>query len=190
MSENLAVCVSARDHVRGAETAQVTLVEYGDFACPNCARAYPVVKELLLHYRTTLRFVFRHRPQGGLHDGARLAAHASEAAAAQGQFWAMHDLLFGRRTAVRERDLEGYAALLKLDVRRFLADLHSPAIARRVRDHEVREPRSGVTGTPVFFVNDRHFADKPDLESLFMAIGFSLLSCFSSKRRIASTKPL
>ena len=115
MIENLAVCVSARDHVRGAARARVTLVEYGDFGCLYCARAFPIVQELLLHYRTTLRLVFRHNPLGEPHEGARLAAHAAEAAGKQGKFWAMHDLLFERGEPAGQPRLEGHAALLELD---------------------------------------------------------------------------
>jgi len=180
MIENLTICVSARDHVRGAQPAQVTLIEYGDFACPYCARAFPVVQELLLQYRTTLRFVFRHNPLGELHEGARLAAHAAEAAGEQGKFWAMHDLLFERREPVSQQRLESYAALLELDVQRFRSALHSPAIGSRVREDEIGALRSGVVGTPTFFVNGRHFRDKPDLETLGAAIGFGLLSSSSA----------
>jgi protein-disulfide isomerase len=189
MIETLAICVSARDHVRGAPAAQVTLLEYGDFACPFCARAFPVVQELLLQYRTTLRFVFRHNPLGGLHEGARLAAHAAEAAGNQGKFWAMHDLLFERHAPITKRRLDGYAALLGLDVQRFRCDRDSQQIAQRVRDDEIGGLRSGVVGTPTFFVNGRHFRDKPDLETLFMAVGFSLLSATSGKSRVVATEP-
>jgi protein-disulfide isomerase len=134
------------------------------------------VQELLVQYRTTLRFVFRHNPLGDLHEGARLAAHAAEAAEKQGRFWAMHDLLFERREPITKQRLEGYAALLELDVQRFRDDLSSPEIARRVREDEVGGLHSGVVSSPTFFVNGRHFRDKPDLETLFMAVGFSLLS--------------
>jgi protein-disulfide isomerase len=190
MIENLTVCVSARDHVRGPLKARVTLVEYGDFACAHCARAFPVVQELLLQYRTTLRFVFRHNPLGDLNDGARLAAHAAEAAGKQGRFWAMHDLLFERRGPISRQRLEAYAALLELDVQRFRDDIDSAEIARRVRDDEIGALRSGVVGTPTFFINGRHFRDKPDLETLFTAIGFGLLSATAGKSRLASAKPI
>jgi protein-disulfide isomerase len=189
VSDMLTVCVSARDHVRGAPSARVTLLEYGDFACLFCARAFPVVQELLLRYRTTLRFVFRHNPRGDLHEGARLAAHAVEAAGKQGKFWAMHDLLFERREPFSAQRLEGYATLLELDAERFRRDLASHEIAHRVREDEIGGLRSGVVGTPTFFINGRHFRDKPDLETLFVAIGFSLLSAGSGKRGLASAKP-
>jgi protein-disulfide isomerase len=185
MIDTLAVAVSSQDHVRGLETAPVTLLVYGDFACRYCAQAYPVVRELLLKYRTTLRFVFRHNPRGELHEGARLAAHGAEAAAAQGQFWQMHDMLFERREPISEQRLVGYAILLNLDLSRFRADLHSPEIASRVREDEIGGLHSGVVGTPTFFINGRHFRDKPDLETLSMAIAFRLLSSSHEKRRAA-----
>jgi protein-disulfide isomerase len=191
MNETLSTGVCAQDHVRGPRTAPVTLLAYGDFACRYCAQAYPVVRELLLKYQTTLRFVFRHHPRGDLHEGARLAAHAAEAAGAQGQFWAMHDMLFERREPISEQRLAGYAALLALDPSRFRADLHSPAVAARVHEEEVGGLRSGVISTPTFFVNGRHFRDKPDLERLSMAIAFRSLSSSREKRRaLASTKLL
>src|SRR3954470_17088263 len=183
MIDTLTVGVSSRDHLRGLETAPVTLVAYGDFACRYCAQAYPVVRELLLKYRTTLRFVFRHNPRGELHEGARLAAHAAEAAALQGQFWAMHDMLFERREPINESHLAGYATLLDLELSRFRADLYSTAVANRVREDEIGGLHSGVVGTPTFFINGRHFRDKPDLETLSMAIAFRLLSSSHDKRR-------
>ena len=191
MIDTLAIGVSARDHIRGLETAPITLLAYGDFACRYCAQAYPVVRELLLKYRTTLRFVFRHNPRGELHEGARLAAHAAEAAAVQGQFWAMHDMLFERREPISEQHLVGYATLLSLDLARFRTDLYSAAVANRVREDEIGGLHSGVVGTPTFFINGRHFRDKPDLETLSMAIAFRLLSSSHDKRRAApSTKLL
>ena len=191
MIDTLAIGVSNHDHVRGPQTADVTLLEYGDFACRYCAQAYPVVRELLLKYQTTLRFVFRHNPRGEIHEGALLAAHAAEAAGAQGQFWSMHDVLFERREPINEQRLLGYAALLDLDVPRFRDDLHSRAVADRVRQDEIGGLRSGVVGTPAFFINGRHFRDKPDLETLSMAIAFRLLSSPRAKRQAtASSKRL
>ena len=101
----------------------------------------------------------------------------------------MHDLLFGRHAPITKRRLDGYAALLGLDVQRFRCDRDSQQIAQRVRDDENGGLRSGVVGTPTFFVNGRHFRDKPDLETLFMAVGFSLLSATSGKSRDVATEP-
>lgn len=175
MIDTLTVNVSSADHRRGPDAALVTLVEYADFDCPFCAAAYPVVRELLLHYRTSLRFVFRHNPRGGLQAGGHLAARGAEAAGAQLQFWAMHDLLFERGAPSSEMELIGYAALLGLDVARFERDLHDPDVSARVRADEVGGLRSGVVGTPTFFINGRHFRDRPDLNALFEAVGTTLL---------------
>jgi protein-disulfide isomerase len=153
----------------------VTLVEYGDFACPFCAAAYPVVRELLLHYRTSLRFVFRHNPRGGLNPGGHLAALGAEAAGRQQKFWAMHDLMFERGAPASDAELAGYAALVGLDAARFEIDLREPEVAARVHGDEVDGLRSGVVGTPAFFINGHRFRDKPDLETLFKAIGTTLL---------------
>jgi protein-disulfide isomerase len=185
MIDMLAIDVSPRDYVRGLGSAPVTLLEYGDFACPFCAKACPVVRELLLKYSTALRFVFRHNPRGGLHDGARLAAHAAEAAGAQGHFLAMPAMLFGRRSPINVHRLVGYASLLGLDVSRFRADLYSSEVATRVRADEIGGLRSGVIGTPTFFINGRHFRDKPDLEALSLMIALRLLSSTHLQRGAA-----
>jgi protein-disulfide isomerase len=185
MTDILTVDVSSRDHLRGLQTAPVTLLAYGDFACRYCAQAHPVVRELLLKYRMTLRFVFRHNPRGELHEGARLAAYGAEAAAVQGQFWPMHDMLFEHREPISEQRLVSYATLLNLDLSRFQADLYAPEIASRVREDEIGGLRSGVVGTPTFFINGRHFRDKPDFETLSMAIAFRLLSSSHQRRRAA-----
>jgi len=170
MIEQLVVPVGVRDHVRGREEAAITLVEYGDFACPFCADAYPAVHRLLLRYAGSLRLVFRHNPRGELHEGAHLAALAAEAASFQGQFWPMHDLLFQRQSRICERGMLSYALLLGLDIDQFQADMRSRAVALRVREDEVGGLRSGVIGTPTFFVNGLHFHDKPDFEGLARAI--------------------
>lgn len=170
MIEELSVDVSSRDHLRGSRAAPVVLVEYGDFACPFCAAAYPVVRALVRHYGTLLGFVFRHNALGGLNRGSTLAAYAAEAAAEQGLFWEMHDLLFERGVPEGEAELASYAALLGLDVERFRSALHEPHIAARVRDDERGGLQSGVIGTPTFFINGRHFRDRPDFETLSRAI--------------------
>jgi protein-disulfide isomerase len=166
--------VTAEDHALGAADAPVTLVEYGDFDCPFCARAYPVVRQLVQRFGPRLRFVFRHNPRGEEHPNAHAAAEAAEAAALQGKFWQMHDLLFERQNALQARDLEGYARELGLELDRFAADLRSPPVVKRVKDDQVGGLRSGVIGTPTFFVNGVHFRDKPDFETLAAAIEAAL----------------
>lgn len=170
-SLDLKIPVTTADHAVGSETAAVTVVEYGDFDCPFCARAYPVVKQLMQHFAAKLRFVFRHNPRGEQHAYARVAAEAAEAAGLQGNFWQMHDLLFERqKDSLEQRDLVGYARELDLDVERFTSDLRSAKVGKRVKDDEVGGLRSAVVGTPTFFVNGRHFRDKPDFETLAAAI--------------------
>ena len=167
---DLKVAVSADEHLVGSPTAAVTLVEYGDFGCRFCDEAYSVVKSLQARFGQNLRFVFRHNPRGELHAHARLAAEASEAAALQGKFWGMHDMLFTRPNALEEGDLVHYAITLGLDAQQFSTDLHSPAVAKHVRDDEVGGVHSSIITTPTFFINGVRFNGTPDLETLSAAI--------------------
>ncbi|MEX0755017.1 MAG: Na+/H+ antiporter NhaA [Actinomycetota bacterium] len=143
------------DHVRGPGDAPLTLLEYGDFECPHCGRAEPVVRNLLQRFGAEIRFVFRHLPLTDVHENAELAAEAAEAAGAQGRFWEMHDLLFAHQDALRLTDVRGYARDLGLDVDQVSAELgsrrHTLRVARDVESADV----SGVAGTPTFFVNGR-----------------------------------
>jgi Na+:H+ antiporter, NhaA family len=144
---------AARDHLRGAAHAPVTLVEYGDFQCPYCGEAYPVVKQLLERFGDRLRFVFRHMPLADLHPRAPAAALAAEAAGAQGRFWEMHDRLFEHQLELGDDDLRGHAEAIDLDVERFQSDLADAALAARVEVDFQSGARSGVPSTPRFFVN-------------------------------------
>jgi Na+/H+ antiporter NhaA len=155
-----------RDHIRGPVQASVTLVEYGDYECPYCGRAEPVIRELLAQFGNELRYVFRHLPLADVHPHAPQAAEAAEAAAAAGQFWPMHDLLFTHQAALTTGDLVRYAASLGLTADEFLADLHDRRYAARVaRDVESAE-ESGATGTPTLFVNGRRHRGPYDLGTL------------------------
>jgi len=178
---DLKKAVSKRDHVRGGEHASVTLVEYGDFDCPFCAEAYPVVKALLARFGQDLRFVFRHNPRGELHPNAHVAAEAAEAAALHGKFWKMHDALFEHAKALDRASLGRYARELGLDVTRFEAELGAPAVKARVKADEVGGLESGVVGTPTFFIDGKHFRDKPDFDSLAAAIEAELAHHASRK---------
>ena len=146
-----------RDHIRGPVDAPLTLVEYADFECPFCGRATGSVEEVRAHFGDRLRYVFRHHPLDEVHPDARLAAEASEAAAAQGAFWPMHDRLFAHSDALGYDELLAHADALGLDRERFADALESGAYARRVQD-DLRSGRdSGVRGTPTFFIGDeRH----------------------------------
>ena len=167
---DLAVPVDdARDHVRGPEKAPVTVVEYGDFECPYCGQAEPAVRELLRDHGD-VRYVWRHLPLTDVHPHAQMAAEAAEAAAAQGAFWEMHDLLFGHQDALTMRDLLGYAGSLGLDTQRFRSDLTTRAGAEHVRQDTDSADLSGVSGTPTFFVNGQRHYGAYDLESLTKAV--------------------
>ncbi len=157
-----------RDHIRGPLGAPITVIEFGDFECPYCGQAEPVVRDLLAD--TDVRFVWRHLPLPDVHPAAQLAAEASEAAAAQGKFWEMHDLLLQRQEDLRPTDLVGYAADLGLDVDRFHDDLKRHAHETRVAQDVESADLSGGTGTPTFFINGQRHYGAYDLESLSAAV--------------------
>jgi Na+/H+ antiporter NhaA len=158
-----------RDHIRGPEDAPVTLVEYGDFECPYCGQAEGVVRELLADFGD-VRYVWRHLPLNDVHPRAQLAAEAAEAAAEQGRFWEMHDLLLDHQDALRPSDLTGYAAQLGLDVERFRDDLNSHAGAGHIAEDVDSADLSGVSGTPTFFVNGRRHYGAYDIDTLSAAV--------------------
>ena len=157
------------DHVRGPTSALVTLVEYGDFECPYCGQAEPVVRELLADFGD-LEYVWRHLPLNDVHPHTQLAAEASEAAAAQGAFWEMHDQLFRHQDALRAVDLIGYAEELGLDTERFSEDLRKHTYAGRVAEDVDSADLSGVGGTPTFFVNGRRHQGAYDVATLSAAV--------------------
>jgi Na+/H+ antiporter NhaA len=158
-----------RDHIRGPADADVTLVEYGDFECPYCGRAEPVIRELLADFGD-LRYVWRHLPLNDVHPRAQLAAEASEAAAAQGAFWPMHDLLFEHQDELAPKDLIRYAERIGLDVNRFTEDLRSRRWSERVAADVESADVSLVAGTPSFFVNGQRQVGTYDLTTLSRAV--------------------
>ncbi|MGA7870252.1 MAG: thioredoxin domain-containing protein [Candidatus Binatus sp.] len=162
--------VGANDHVQGPAKAPVTLVEYGDYECPYCGEAYPIVKALQERLGDQLRFVFRNFPLGEAHPHAEHAAEAAEGAGAQGKFWEMHDLLYENQDALEDEDLARYARALHLDVPRFVKEMTGHAQAERVREDFSSGVRSGVNGTPTFFVNGVRHDGPFDLRSLLAAI--------------------
>jgi protein-disulfide isomerase len=141
----------------GPDDAPVTLVEYGDYECPYCGMAYPIVKRAQQELGNRLRFIFRNFPLAEAHPHARQAAQAAEAAAAQGKFWEMHDMLFEHQDALEPQDLIGYAESLDLDITRFEKDLEAGTYAKKVRDDFRSGVKSGVNGTPTFFVNGERY---------------------------------
>jgi Na+/H+ antiporter NhaA len=158
-----------RDHVRGPINAPVTVVEYGDFECPYCGQAEPVVRELLRDFGD-VRYVWRHLPLNDVHPRAQLAAEAAEAAADQGAFWEMHDLLLGNQDALRPPDLMGYAEQLGLDIESFTNALRTHAGAARVAEDVDSADLSGVSGTPTFFINGRRHYGAYDIATLSAAV--------------------
>ena len=162
----LAVPVTDRDHAIGPPDAPVTLVEYGDYECPYCGRAAPVVRELLRRFDGRLRFVFRHLPLTDVHAHAALAAQAAEAAGAQGRYWEMHDLLFERQDALDPVAIRGHAERLGLDVAAFEADLRDGRHAGRVAQDVNTAEEAGVAGTPTFFINEVRYRGAYDIDAM------------------------
>jgi protein-disulfide isomerase len=159
-----------RDHVRGSSDARVTLMEYGDFECPYSGRAYPIVRDLQERMGEQLRFIFRNFPLTTVHPHAEQAAEAAEAAAAQGRFWEMHDLLYENQRHLRDDDLRSYAQTLNLDLDLFDNDLAEHVHADRVHEDFMSGVRSGVNGTPTFFINGLRHDDSYELETLLRGV--------------------
>jgi Na+/H+ antiporter NhaA len=167
---DLAVPVDQQlDHMRGPEKSPVTVVEYGDFECPYCGEAEPVIRELLADYGD-VHYVWRHLPLTDVHPHAQLAAEGSEAAARQGKFWEMHDLLLVHQGALTAKDLVGYAGTLGLDIDKFTADLRRHAGAAKVASDVDSADLSGVSGTPTFFINGQRHYGAYDIDSLSAAV--------------------
>jgi protein-disulfide isomerase len=162
--------VSERDHIRGNAKAPVTLVEYGDLECPDCGAAHPVIESLRKELGDRMRFVYRHFPLSQIHPRAALAAEAAEAAGAQRKFWQMHDMLFEHQQALDEFHLTEYAAELGLSLTPFLDALATHVHAPRVGEDFMSGVRSGVNGTPTFFVNDVRYEGRHDFDSLLAAM--------------------
>jgi Na+/H+ antiporter NhaA len=158
-----------RDHVRGPVDAPVTVVEYGDFECPYCGQAEPVLRELLRDF-ADVRYVWRHLPLNDVHPRTQLASEAAEAAADQGAFWEMHDLLLDHQDALRPDDLVGYARQLGLDVDRFTDALRTHGGAGRIAEDVDSADLSGVSGTPTFFINGRRHYGAYDIDTLSGAV--------------------
>ena len=162
--------VSERDHVQGPAKAPATLVEYGDFECPFCGQAHPIVKAVQARLGHRMRFVFRHFPLAQIHPHAQHAAEAAEAAGAQGAFWAMHDRLFEHQRQLDDAHLRAHAAAAGMDPDRFAADLGGHVFADRVREDFMSGVRSGVNGTPTFFVNGIRHDGPWDVDTLSDAL--------------------
>ncbi|MEU4236929.1 Na+/H+ antiporter NhaA [Actinoplanes sp. NPDC026619] len=170
-----------RDHTRGPESASVTLVEYGDFQCPYCGRAEPIVREIMTD--DDLRFVWRNLPLTDVHPQAQLASEAAEAAALQGKFWEMHDLLLANQDKLRVTDLLGYARKLGLDEERFHEDVMKQTAAYRITEDLESADLSGVSGTPTFFINGQRHYGAYDVHTLKEAIRLARVRAKIAARR-------
>ena len=166
----LTLPVGGRDHAEGPDQAPVTLVEYGDYECPHCGAAYPVVKKLQKKLGKRLRFVFRNFPITSVHPHAEHAAEAAESAAAQGKFWQMHDWLFEHQDSLDDDDLLEAARSLDLDPDSFTRSMNSDAVRTRVQEDFRSGMRSGVNGTPTFFINGIRHDRAPSYEELLDAL--------------------
>ena len=158
--------VSEKDHLQGDKNAAIELVEYGDYQCPHCGRAYPIIKEIQKKLGSKLKFVFRNFPLAEAHPNATNAAIASEAAAEQGKFWEMHDSLFEHQNSLRDSSLLKYAGQIGLDITKFEKDFDRQDIQDKVADDFESGVRSGVNGTPTFFINGKKYNDSWDEDIL------------------------
>jgi protein-disulfide isomerase len=159
-----------RDHIRGPDDALVTIVEYGDFECPYCGQAEPVIRELLANSGGELRYVWRHLPLSDVHTTAQLAAEASEAAAAQGAFWEMYEVLLAHPDIFTVKDIQQLAEPLNLDMERFWDDIRRRTMTARIAEDVASADASGVSGTPTFFINRRRHHGAYDIETLTEAV--------------------
>ena len=170
-STTLTQPVSARDHVEGPADAPLTLVEYGDYQCPYCGAAYPVVKRLQNTLGKKMRFVFRNFPVTQLHPYALIAAETAEAAALQGKFWEMHDLLFEQQAFLKPDIIPEWAKRIGLDLDKFGNDIKQGGVVeKRIKEDRQSGIRSGVNGTPTFYINGTRYDGSPDYDSLLAAL--------------------
>ncbi len=166
----LKVPITSTDHFQGPESADVTMAEYGDYECPHCGRAHPIVKSVQKYFGERLRFVFRNFPLGEMHPHAEAAAETAEFAGAHGKFWEMHDLLFENQDRLGGQLFLGLAQELELSAIALRQALEGGEFKSRVRGDFTGGVRSGVNGTPTFFINGRRHDGSFDFESLVLAI--------------------
>jgi protein-disulfide isomerase len=163
--------VDERDHASGSQTAPVTLLEYGNFQCIDCGRAYPVIKEIQRLLGDDLYFVFRNFPTVRTHPHAIRAAEAAESAAAQGKFWEMHDELFTHQQALEDHNLSRFAKRIGLDVERFARDMAENSFLKKIEaEYQSALFDEHVTGTPTFYINEVRYTGATNVDSLLLAI--------------------
>ncbi|MCU1272693.1 MAG: Periplasmic thiol:disulfide interchange protein DsbA [Bryobacterales bacterium] len=173
--------VSERDHIQGPLNAAVTLLEYGDYECPHCTAAYPVIKAIQEGLGDELCFAYRHFPLIQIHPHAEPAAEAAEAAAARGRFWEMHDMLFENSPNLGVQDLVRYAEEIGIEADRFVSELRGHLYLPRIQVDMESGLRSGVKGTPTFFINGVRHRGGYDMESLLQALRVAQLSAISER---------
>ena len=165
MSGELKPAVTATDHAEGNEAAPITVVEYGDYQCPHCGAAYPVIKKMQKTFGNQIRFVFRNFPLTEIHPYAMQAAIAAEAAGLQNKFWQMHDIVFEHQNSLSKSSLQKLAESIGLDIAKFNRDILDETLQAKVETDFESGMRSGVNGTPTFFVNGKKFDG--DAQNLF-----------------------
>lgn len=166
----LIIPVSAEDHIQGDEKAAITLVEYGDYECPYCGTAYSIVKRIQKHFGSRLRFVFRNFPLVESHPHAGIAAITAEFAATQNKFWEMHDILYEHQENLDIPDLLGYAKKLSLSATDLQVAIEKETFNEKIKKDFIGGVRSGVNGTPTFFINGIRFNDSFEYENLLSAL--------------------
>jgi protein-disulfide isomerase len=159
-----------RDHIYGSADGSIKLLEYGDYECPFCGEAQPIIKEIQRRLGDELLFAFRHFPLTNIHPHSKHAAEAAEAAGAQGNFWGMHNILFENQDALEDEYLAAYAAELGLDETRLIREVTSSIYAQRIREDFKSGMRGGVNGTPTFFINGERYDGARDLKHLLNAL--------------------
>jgi protein-disulfide isomerase len=167
--------VSEADHIQGNRNAPIELLQYGDYQCPYCWKAYPIVKRLQSELGENVKFVFRNFPLTKIHPHAKIAAIASEAAAIQNKYWEMHDILYEKHKQLDPTAILGYAKELGLDQALFESDLEKPELAEKVETHFLSGLRSGVNATPTFFINGEKYTESWDDNNLLEYIWMSNL---------------
>jgi protein-disulfide isomerase len=162
--------VGKKDFISGPEKAKITLVEYGDYQCPYCGQAYPIVKKIQEKLGDDLRFVFRNFPLAEIHPNAMNAAEAALSAGEHGKFWQMHDSLYEHQNALDDKHLVQYAGELGLDTPKFKNDLRNQTHSSRIEEDFLSGVRSGVNGTPTFFINEIRYDGSLEFEPFLMAL--------------------
>ena len=155
-----------RDHIQGPDTADLTLVEYGDYECPYCGQAYSIIKQIQDYFGDSLRFVFRNFPLTQVHPHAQRAAEAAEEAGAQNKFWKMHDYLYEHQQALDDKHLQKYAKIVGLNLKKFDEDMDNHVHIPKIREDFLSGIQSGVNGTPSFYINGTRYDGSWDFDTL------------------------